>query len=42
MPSSDAINQRPIGLEAWDRRDYATFLAERCLPAAHRFATITS
>jgi Fe-S-cluster containining protein len=31
-----------ICLEAWDRRDYATFLADRCLPAAHRFAKITS
>ncbi|KAB2888832.1 MAG: YkgJ family cysteine cluster protein [Kofleriaceae bacterium] len=30
-----------ICLEAWDRRDYVTFLAERCLPAAHRFAQIT-
>jgi len=26
-----------LGLEAWDRRDYITFLAERVLPAAHRF-----
>ena len=24
-------------LEAWHRRDYATFLAERVLPASHRF-----
>ena len=24
-------------LEAWHRRDYPTFLAERVLPAAHRF-----
>jgi Fe-S-cluster containining protein len=29
-----------ICLEAWDRRDYVPFLAERCLPAAHRFAQI--
>jgi Fe-S-cluster containining protein len=31
-----------ICLEAWDRRDYTTFLADRCLPAAHRFIKITS
>ena len=28
-------------LEAWDRRDYITFLAERGLPAAHRFEAAT-
>lgn len=31
-----------ICLEAWDRRDYVPFLAERCLPAAHRFDQITA
>jgi Fe-S-cluster containining protein len=30
-----------IALEAWDRRDYVQFLADRCLPASHRFAAIT-
>jgi Fe-S-cluster containining protein len=30
-----------ICLEAWNRRDYVTFLAETCLPASHRFAAIT-
>jgi Fe-S-cluster containining protein len=29
-----------ICLEAWDRRDYVTFLAQRCLPAAHRWEKI--
>ena len=29
-----------IALEAWDRRDYVSFLADRCLPAAHRFEQI--
>jgi Fe-S-cluster containining protein len=28
-------------LEAWSRRDYVTFLAERALPAAHRYAWAT-
>ena len=26
-----------LALQAWNRRDYVTFLAERALPAAHRF-----
>ncbi len=30
-----------ICLEAWPRRDYVSFLAERVLPAAHRFHAIT-
>jgi Fe-S-cluster containining protein len=29
-----------ICLEAWNRRDYVQFLADRCLPAAHRLAQI--
>lgn len=26
-----------IALEAWDRQDYVSFIADRCLPATHRF-----
>ncbi|HVV82214.1 MAG TPA: YkgJ family cysteine cluster protein [Kofleriaceae bacterium] len=30
-----------LALEAWNRRDYITFLADRALPAAHRFEHAT-
>ena len=30
-----------LALQAWDRRDYVSFLAERALPAAHRTAWAT-
>lgn len=30
-----------LALQAWNRRDYVTFLAERALPAAHRTAWAT-
>jgi hypothetical protein len=28
-------------LEAWNRRDFAAYLAARVLPAAHRLRTVT-
>jgi hypothetical protein len=41
LPYSGALPRMVlIALEAWDRRDYVQFLADRCLPASQRLRNI--